>query len=381
MNKRIPRRLSVLTAAFLLCLSLLAGCGGTAATADIPGTETAIPAESGIFTTSDGYWTTDGNVWYATNGDVAWYATYGNVWYATNGDAWSEEGIWYATDGNVGVSAPYIDYATDGNAVPMHTVNVSTVDELLAALAPDTEIVLAPGEYDLNSAEPALYRYCYWKPLGYTEGSQLILSNLSNTVIRSASGESADVSIIASPMEVNVLTFENCYQVRLSGVTVGHGEAERSTGCTGNVIYIDNCWSVYIGGCDLYGCGYLGVQAYNSTSVTVEDSVIHDCSGGGVDFYGCQSVFISGCTFTRSGEYQTLSFMYCDWALVNECTFTGNRSMFFLSSNYCSNVSLVRCSMDNCSYTTLYDIYGDSVQQNGFTIGDDVFLGGSRYYG
>ena len=31
-------------------------------------------------------------------------------------------------------------------------VRVSTVDELLAAIAPDTTILLAPGEYDLSTA-------------------------------------------------------------------------------------------------------------------------------------------------------------------------------------------------------------------------------------
>ena len=33
-----------------------------------------------------------------------------------------------------------------------NTVQVSTVDEFLAAIAPDTEIVLAPGEYNLTQA-------------------------------------------------------------------------------------------------------------------------------------------------------------------------------------------------------------------------------------
>ncbi|MCI7574709.1 MAG: hypothetical protein MSS94_08270, partial [Clostridiales bacterium] len=59
----------------------------------------------------------------------------------------------------------------------VNTVQVSTVDEFLAAIAPNTEIVLAPGEYNLTQA--AGYgrtggKYYHWEST--FDGCELVIT-------------------------------------------------------------------------------------------------------------------------------------------------------------------------------------------------------------
>ena len=62
----------------------------------------------------------------------------------------------------------------------VNTVEVSTVDEFLAAIAPDTEIILAPGEYNLTQATGYGRiggKYYHWEST--YDGCELVITDLS----------------------------------------------------------------------------------------------------------------------------------------------------------------------------------------------------------
>ena len=160
-------------------------------------------------------------------------------------------------------------------------IHVSTVDEFLAAIGPNRTIVLDAPLYDLSTASnygSIGTAYYYWNE-NY-DGPELVISGVDNLTIRTAGGPAEDCVIAAIPRYANVLYFRNCSGISLAGFTAGHTQ-EPGT-CAGGVLYFEDCHDMYVEGCDLYGCGILGIQTWQGTGLTVRDCEIYDCSWGAV---------------------------------------------------------------------------------------------------
>ncbi len=172
-------------------------------------------------------------------------------------------------------------------------VAVSTVDELLAAIAPNTCIVLAPGVYDLKSASDygkAGGEYYAWEECydGYT----LCVSGLSGLWITGAGQDSTLLS--ASPRYAAVLSFRGCEDVGVSGLTAGHSEEPGY--CAGNVLDFDSCRGVRVEDCGLFGCGVIGVYAWNCESMLLRETEIYECSVAAASLDTCEDVRFVSCS-------------------------------------------------------------------------------------
>lgn len=179
-------------------------------------------------------------------------------------------------------------------------VSVHTADELLAAIAPDTEIVLEEELYDLSTAAgygEADADYYYWEET--YDGPNLVIIGVDNLTIRSADGDRNGHTIAAIPRYAHVLTFERCTNITLSGFTAGH--TREPGACIGGVLMIRDCDGVDVTGCGLFGCGILGVQAETSGNIRVLDCDIYECSAGGISMYQVNGVTVDGCTFRDLG--------------------------------------------------------------------------------
>lgn len=284
---------------------------------------------------------------YASDGN---YATDGNVYYAES----------YATEGNaIDYSEQLVLYATDGNVrrEELTTVRVSTAEELLNAIAPYTEILLAPGEYNLSRVTPALYNYCYFHPtfpIGDEGGSELVLCNLNDCILASESGNCADVTLIAEPRTAAVLKIEDSYGIQLRGLTLGHTEGAI---CSGAVLSLMDSGSVYAEGCDLYGCGTVGLDCTGSYGVTLADCTVHDCSYGGAQLYNSQSILLRGVSFRNVGDYTVLTVNSSHWVETENCAFEGKRNSAFLSENWSDHVFFDDCSFADNDFHHLFSIY------------------------
>lgn len=174
----------------------------------------------------------------------------------------------------------------------MKEVQVSSVDELLAAIGPDTCIVLDEGVYDLSSASDygaADGTWYHWDPCydGYT----LWVTGVKNLWIQ---GAGRDVTLISvSPRYAAVFFFVDCENLSLSGFTAGHSEAPGY--CAGDVLDLDNCRNIRIDDCGLFGCGVIGICAWNCDDFAVCESEIYECSYQGAGFTNCRNVSFEGC--------------------------------------------------------------------------------------
>lgn len=182
------------------------------------------------------------------------------------------------------VSTPEVAVSEDGK------VHVTTVDEFLAAIAPDTTIYLEPGVYDLSTAagcgvtETDRYRW----DLRF-DGPSLVITGVDGLTIEGAGAES--VTIAAVPRYADVLGFERCAGLTLRGFTAGHTEEKGY--CTGGVLYFDLCDDAVIDGCALFGCGIMGITASNCDDMNVSNTEIYDCEYGAVTLNDSNAVFDS----------------------------------------------------------------------------------------
>lgn len=159
-------------------------------------------------------------------------------------------------------------------------VKVDNVDDFLAAIAPDTEIILADGVYNLSEAADYAgegTESYHWQE--EFDGYELVIT-AGNLVIRSESGDVTKCTISAEPRYADVLTFYGCDNVALQGITAGH--TVEPGYCTGGVLFFDCCTGVLVENCGLYGCGILGIRAVLCNDITVKHCDIYECSDGGI---------------------------------------------------------------------------------------------------
>lgn len=193
----------------------------------------------------------------------------------------TENAVWNAYVPEV-ASTPDVAVSEDGK------VHVTTVDEFLAAIAPDTIIYLEPGTYDLSTAagcgvtETDRYRW----DLRF-DGPSLVITGVDGLTIEGAGAES--VTIAAVPRYADVLGFERCADLTLRGFTAGHTEEKGY--CTGGVLYFDLCDDAAIDGCALFGCGIMGITASSCTDMNVSNTEIYDCEYGAVTLNDSNAVF------------------------------------------------------------------------------------------
>ena len=177
-------------------------------------------------------------------------------------------------------------------------IHVSTVDELLAAIAPETGIYLEDGVYDLSTASDyggSGGEYYYW--MNTLDGPGLVIRNVKGLTIKAAGPHRARIE--AQPRYCEVLSFDNCRDLTLSGFTAGHTQSVSS--CAGGVLTFMNCSGTTVEDCSLFGCGVMGITANGCRSMEVNTTEIHDCTAGAFWFIISRDVQINKCNLHDIG--------------------------------------------------------------------------------
>ena len=172
----------------------------------------------------------------------------------------------------------------DGNNKPETVTFVSNVKELVEAIEPGARIRLKRGNYNLteyleNVVEEEQGRidspYVYLEEV--YDGWELRISGVQGLAIIGGAANAYATKLLVEPRYATVLTFEECEGIYLSDLTMGHTDGDGY--CSGNVLNLDECRGVLLHDLDLYGCGYIGLEASETENLQVMDTVIHDCNG------------------------------------------------------------------------------------------------------
>ncbi|MBQ5607880.1 MAG: right-handed parallel beta-helix repeat-containing protein, partial [Oscillospiraceae bacterium] len=195
-----------------------------------------------------------------------------------------------------------IHATTPKNTGTRNEVHVSTADELLAAIGPDTEIVLDAETYDLSKTSnygKTNGNYYFWQQA--YDGYELVIYKVNNMTIRSSDDNMKKHTVSTAPRYANVMHFNMCSNITLSGFTAGHTEAPGD--CGGGVIRLTGSKNVLVNNCGLFGCGTIGVDIWSSENVFVTECDIYECSVGGVCVYETDTVTIQNTSFRDLGGY------------------------------------------------------------------------------
>lgn len=265
-------------------------------------------------------------------------------------------------------------------------IRVTNVDELLAAIAPNTVIELAAGVYDLSTASnygaDTHSSWYSWNGVYNSDGeaAELVVQNVDGLTLRGAGLE--ETTVAAVPRYANVIKFAGCNNLTVANLTAGH--TTEPGFCSGGVLKLENCTDVNIDTCGLYGCGTIGIQAQSCSRLNVTNSSIYECSSGAVDVHQCQDVVISACDVhhhgTREGQGEAMnvfSVSYGEGFTVYNCRIHDNRVQYLLNSSFTKNALFL-------SNEVLSNVFGAKVftfQQYGATVdgcrfeGNDVSRG------
>ena len=242
-------------------------------------------------------------------------------------------------------------------------VNVSTVDELLTAIAPDTTIVLAPGTYDLTQASDyptedteqtyPCSDYLYWEN-NSVDGFGLVVNGVDNLTIRSESG--AGTTLCSLPRYSEVLRFSGCTGITITDLTAGHTEGAGT--CDGAVFGFYFTDDVVIERCGLYGCGTMGIETWNCENMLVRKTHIYDCSLGAAGIYECYNVRFDSCAVDNCTGYQGLFTIQqsASVAVTNTTVRNNDADYLVYADNYAQDVYFGGVQTDNCIFSAgIYD--------------------------
>ena len=264
-----------------------------------------------------------------------------------------------------GVAAGPAEGGSDATIVPREeaTVEVSDVDGLLAAIAPNTTVILAPGEYELSAAsdygQESNNPYYSWVkvPAGDPDhpGYELQILGAENLILRGA-GEGETV-ISATPRYANVLRFVNCGELRVEALTAGHTQAPGV--CMGGVLRFDGCRDAAVDACGLFGCGTIGVDANECTGLSVTGCHLYECSYSAVSVSQCRQALVENCEIERNGTklegsaavnlftaYDSEDFV------ITGCRIHGNLSQILLNSTLSKGVLFLSNTVEGNEFTT-----------------------------
>ena len=258
-------------------------------------------------------------------------------------------------------------------------VSVSTVDELIAAVAPGATIALGEGVFTLAASESyggdTHSEYCRW--VDTYDGYELEIHDVSGLTLRGAGADKTTLS--AEPRYANVLTFRGCEELRVEGLTAGHTEAPGW--CSGGVLRFVDCRDAAIARCALYGCGTIGVWGDTCRGLSVEDTDIYECSYNAVAAQDCRDLTVKGCRVYRcgvKGDSPALCLFHlwrCDGVTIAGAQIHDNTAGMLLCTASCRDVVFVSNDVhDNRLEDTVFSLSDRLVTVDGCALKDNRFL-------
>ena len=216
------------------------------------------------------------------------------------------------------------------------TVTVSSIEELLEAIAPHTEILLKPGYYNMSEYIESVWakegerwneRHPYVQLRDCYDGAEVVIRRVDGLSI---CGDNKNLTeIVVDPRYAQVLNFEECYNISLSGLTMGHTD---TGACSGNVLDFYGCRNINLSAMDIYGCGVYGIGCYDGTGeLYAYSSTIRDCAYGALKILDGNGRFeFHNCGLTGSEAYDWYEPTPYSELAFYECVFGNNETSYYM---------------------------------------------------
>lgn len=171
------------------------------------------------------------------------------------------------------------------------------------------------------------------------DGNTIVISKLHDVFIEGEKKGGADLRV--EPRYADVLRFENCRNIALRYLTMGHFEAGS---CSGDVVVFERTKNALVEDCHIFGCGVNGLSANNASNIVVNDSHLYGCSDRAVNLDDTENIAFNNCEIYDNDCGALYTNEGCDKVVFNNCHFYDNRGTLF----YCnSEVKLKQCKVEH----------------------------------
>ena len=258
-----------------------------------------------------------------------------------------------------------------------NAVFVSSLDELIAAVAPGATIELAEGSYTLTPPETAgdVTDYCRWIDL--YDGFELEIHDADDLTIRGAGMGKTTIS--ARPRYANVLTFTDCDRLTVEELSAGH--TEEPGACSGGVLFLRSCRNAAVSSCSLYGCGTVGVSAQDCAGLTVRGTSIYECSYDAVSVWDCSVVHVYDCDVYSCGSdtdmpaFGLFDANNTDVFSVSGCRIRDNAAQSLITAGSSNNVKFLSNDVSGCRFDgPVFDLYRCTAAVDGCSLVHNSYL-------
>lgn len=186
------------------------------------------------------------------------------------------------------------DAASDTEAVQDLRHMVSTAAELISSITPDAHIILKSGTYNFSALTREEIDACgaYVDKDGLIQG-EFSVYNAPGLILEAE--ERGTVRLVTENGYTEVVTLSYCDGAQLKGMILGH-EIEKGE-CDADVLKLATSQSVTIEDCGLFGCGSYGIQAENSSGLSVTGTEIYECTNGILFMNDTEDAVFERCRF------------------------------------------------------------------------------------
>lgn len=218
-----------------------------------------------------------------------------------------------------------VDWDADSNTVlisiEIEEVIVNNTEEFIRAIGPNKKIILKENQ-DFNLTGENIHNienpYIYWN--SEYDGYELIIRDVNNLTIE---GEGdVNVNILVEPRYADVLTFNNCTNIKVININAGHTPDKGH--CTGGVFVFNDCIDIDIENTRLFGCGILGLDLSEVDGFKFTNSIITECSYGIMIISDSKNISFENSKFIENEGFDTMIDINNSAATFTKCDFTDN---------------------------------------------------------
>lgn len=275
-------------------------------------------------------------------------------------------GLTYATDINGRESYIGPDGAIYSKDAPLKKVTVNNAQALFDAIGNDVEITLEDGKYDLSTVNGGsefadIFDFSEYQ----MEDRTIRIKDVKN--LHFVAKNKGKVEWVIPYAFIPVFKIEGGFNISFSGITMGH-DVQKGL-CEGAVMTVLNANYLHIENCDLYGSGTMGIEAEGVSFLTMQRSVIRECTYGILSLMSSNSFVFDDCTFKDNTGDNMVKLQFAYGLKFNNSQFINNQTPkeygpyeFFRFQDDNQTVSLNNCTFTNCT-SDYFATYAEAIEE------------------
>ncbi|MBF0360668.1 MAG: right-handed parallel beta-helix repeat-containing protein [Oligoflexia bacterium] len=241
----------------------------------------------------------------------------------------------------------------ESDSKEIKTIEVKDVEQFIKSIASNRVLKLTGKEYDIETAVTKLRadgfksRNIYFgNDYSIKNGNELIIHDIDNLTIEGVplnnnNNANNKVELYVSDKYSDVLKINKSKNIVIKNIKAGHHTTPGH--CEGSVIQIESSKNIVLDNVYLYGSGTYGLMIEGVDDLTVKDSVIRECTYGGINVSTSNNLKFIRTKFFNNKKFSIINLSEVKDASFEDCEFADNISKekdHFFEIRDCKNISV-----------------------------------------